>query len=94
MKMSNDGRISGRRLQARNRVIYQRDGGQCRNCATPVHLGSLSSPTRAQVDHIQPIRFGGTEHWDNLQLLCLVCNQAKGAATPQPPHKPTPSRQW
>ena len=33
------------------------------------------------VDHILPRSRGGTDHLDNLQLLCLGCNSSKGNRT-------------
>ena len=32
----------------------------------------------ASVDHIVPRAKGGTDHLDNLQLLCGHCNRVKG----------------
>ena len=31
-----------------------------------------------EVDHIIPRSRGGTDHIDNLQLLCTHCNRTKG----------------
>ena len=31
------------------------------------------------VDHVIPQSKGGTDHLDNLQLLCAACNSMKGA---------------
>ena len=33
------------------------------------------------VDHIVPKSQGGTDHEDNLQLLCGACNSTKGRGT-------------
>ena len=30
------------------------------------------------IDHIVPQSKGGTDHLDNLQLLCAACNSMKG----------------
>ena len=34
-----------------------------------------------EVDHILPKSRGGTDHPDNLQLLCSGCNRSKGNKT-------------
>lgn len=44
-------------------------GEQCLICATNKHL---------LVDHIIPLKRGGTSEIDNLQILCRVCNFRKG----------------
>ena len=33
------------------------------------------------VDHIVPKEHGGTDHKENLQLLCGACNSLKGTGT-------------
>jgi len=45
--------------------------GQC--C---VHCGT--DDDKLVIDHILPIAKGGLSQFDNLQLLCAVCNQIKG----------------
>jgi len=34
-----------------------------------------------QVDHRVPQAKGGTDHYDNLQMLCSGCNSRKGTGT-------------
>ena len=34
-----------------------------------------------EVDHILPRSKGGTDHLDNLQLLCTHCNKSNGGKT-------------
>ena len=55
------------------RQVLARDGATCQQCGrseldVPLHL-----------DHIHPFSRGGTNEADNLQVLCIDCNLAKGA---------------
>ena len=34
-----------------------------------------------EIDHVIPRAKGGSDHVDNLQLLCGACNRAKGTGT-------------
>lgn len=52
-------------------VVWQRDGGACRNC------GSTST---LHFDHVIPRSWGGASAADNVQLLCRNCNLKKGAS--------------
>ena len=55
--------------------LYGEQEGVCNGCDT--HL-----PFRVMdVDHILPRSKGGTDHSDNLQLLCSGCNRSKGGRT-------------
>lgn len=55
--------------RADRRVIFDRDGGRCRQCGETFDL---------QYDHIVPLAVGGSNELSNLQLLCGLCNQRKG----------------
>ena len=56
-------------------------------------FGGLDGPVKAlrddsrqarhsfTVDHVTPQSHGGTDHMDNLQLLCGACNSMKGTGT-------------
>jgi len=50
--------------------VFFQDGRICKNC------GAVDDLT---IDHIIPIRNGGTDNLDNLQVLCRKCNSSKGA---------------
>ena len=54
-------------------VLYGKQEGNCYGC-------KMHFPFRNfEVDHIIPKKKGGTDHFDNLQLLCGACNRKKGA---------------
>ncbi len=52
--------------------LYGEQSGQCGGCMIMFHIRNLT------LDHIVPASKGGTDHKDNLWLLCGACNSAKG----------------
>ncbi len=54
------------------KTLYGYQGGHCNGCSE--HF----KPQNLTVDHIIPRSSGGTDHLDNLQLLCGYCNSVKG----------------
>ncbi|MDE0221990.1 MAG: HNH endonuclease signature motif containing protein, partial [Spirochaetaceae bacterium] len=52
--------------------LYGRQGGDCAGC------GEHFTARHLEVDHIIARSKGGTDHIDNLQLLCGHCNRTKG----------------
>lgn len=50
--------------------VLARDGHQCHYCTA----------VAAEVDHLWPRRFGGSDHINNLVAACRKCNSSKGAA--------------
>lgn len=51
-------------------AVSARDGGRCRQCG---------STHKLHFDHVIPLSRGGSNSVANIQLLCGVCNRAKGA---------------
>lgn len=58
------------------KMLLARERGCCAVCAKQLSLELLDDP---HVDHILPLKLGGTNDICNLQVLCSVCNLAKGA---------------
>ena len=53
-------------------VLYGEQEGRCAGCA-------MDFPFKVfEVDHVIPQSRGGSDHLDNLQLLCSHCNRIKG----------------
>ena len=55
--------------------LYGEQEGVCVGCETHFPFRVMD------VDHILPRSKGGTDHTDNLQLLCSGCNRSKGGKT-------------
>ena len=55
--------------------LYGEQEGVCLGCDTHFPFRVMD------VDHILPRSKGGTDHADNLQLLCSGCNRSKGGRT-------------
>jgi len=54
------------------RTLYGQQEGHCAGC------GEHFQSRHLEVDHIIAVTKGGTDHIDNLQLLCGNCNRVKG----------------
>ncbi len=55
--------------------LYGAQEGRCNGCLTWFPFRNMT------VDHIIPRSRGGTDHYENLQLLCGACNSSKGIGT-------------
>ena len=53
-------------------VLFGRQEGVCNGCRIAFLFPNLT------IDHVVPRSRGGTDHLDNLQLLCGACNSIKG----------------
>ena len=54
-------------------TLFGRQEGICNGCKTAFVFRNFT------IDHIVPRSRGGTDHIDNLQLLCGACNSVKGS---------------
>ena len=53
-------------------VLFGQQEGRCGGCSSAFEFRHL------EVDHRIPQSAGGTDHIENLQLLCAHCNRLKG----------------
>jgi len=58
--------------QTHKNILYGEQGGFCAGCGEHFRSAHL------EVDHVIARANGGTDHKDNLQLLCGRCNRVKG----------------
>ena len=56
-------------------TLYGQQEGLCNGCKTHFPFRNMT------IDHKVPVSKGGTDHYDNLQLLCGACNSTKGNGT-------------
>ena len=56
-------------------TLFGKQEGKCNGCKVLFPFRNFD------IDHIVPISKGGTDHPDNLQLLCGACNSTKGTDT-------------
>jgi hypothetical protein len=66
-----EGKFSSK--QIRELMIKQKS--KCNNCFIKIDK-------KYHIDHIMPIKLGGNNYIDNIQLLCPTCNMRKGAKHP------------
>lgn len=66
------GDIPSYNTPANKTVLYGEQSGNCNGCNTHFETQHL------EIDHIIAKSVGGTNHIDNLQLLCGNCNRIKG----------------
>lgn len=66
-------KLQGKFKQEIKQRLYGLQAGNCKGCDQHFHI------IHFEIDHIIPKAKGGTDHEDNLQLLCSYCNRVKGA---------------
>lgn len=64
--------VKRRRLSAKERMqIYKKYNGHCAYCGCEITYRGM------QVDHMRPLRTGGTDTIDNMTPTCRSCNHYK-----------------
>lgn len=58
------------------KILFNRQKGKCVVCKIDISKGKY------HIDHIMPLKLGGSNNRTNLQLLCPLCNRQKGAKHP------------
>ena len=56
-------------------LLFGKQEGRCAGCRVAFPFRNFT------IDHVMPQSKGGSDHFDNLQLLCGACNSMKGAGT-------------
>ena len=69
-RRSDQGPIPHYRTQ--KHTLFGRQEGYCNGCRIPFPFRNFT------IDHVTPQSQGGTDHPENLQLLCGACNSTKG----------------
>ena len=67
--------------------IAERDGGwECRYCSRQLYeTVDADDPAFPELDHVIPLRLGGTNTLGNLVLACRACNRCKADTIVDPP---------
>lgn len=61
--------------KAQRQAVQDRAGDCCEYCRLPASGGTVTF----HVDHIKPVKHGGSDELDNLCLACYKCNAHKGS---------------
>ena len=72
-KRTDVGKLPNYRTQ--KHVLYGKQEGMCKGCRSLFQFRNFT------IDHVIPQSKGGSDHLDNLQLLCGACNSVKGSNT-------------
>jgi 5-methylcytosine-specific restriction endonuclease McrA len=62
--------------------VFSAHGRVCRWCGKKAALTSYGTWWHVHIDHIVPVALGGKTVFENLQVLCEICNAIKGNKPP------------
>lgn len=75
-----DGRLRGRKLQARRLRKWTQAEGRCVKCGTLTHYADPRvDPQGFHLDHIAMLHTSKDDSEENTQVLCIPCHEAKTA---------------
>jgi 5-methylcytosine-specific restriction endonuclease McrA len=59
--------------------VFERDQWKCKACGchSSKHLRGTNDDSAPELDHIVPVSAGGSHTYENVQLLCRLCNMLK-----------------
>ena len=60
-------------------AVWKKTGGRCTYCNCDL-LPAGREKNSFTIDHVYPVRFGGTDDIDNLVPACFSCNSKKGVS--------------
>lgn len=78
-RISRKRKAEGSHTAADIQTIFEKQQGLCANCQKKLFK---SGAKKYHVDHIMPLKLGGSNWPSNLQCLCPTCNLSKGAKHP------------
>lgn len=64
-------------------ALFKKQNGKCANQKCKKRISYDPGKHKFNVDHVHPLKLGGSNGPDNLQLLCATCNRRKGAKSPE-----------
>jgi 5-methylcytosine-specific restriction endonuclease McrA len=72
--------VGGKLSKGITKALFAKQKGKCASCNEKLSLEK--GLDKAHLDHILPLALGGPNTDENVQLLCRLCNQRKGAKHP------------
>ncbi len=55
-------------------AVWHASKGLCKHCGVSLTRDDPNAPTAFEIDHVKPLRDGGTNDIENLQAACKSCN--------------------